>query len=121
MFPLLRSQRTSLISLYKLRDVVTRVKIKVDDTLDSSEAVFVLDDDPEAGYSGWGEEAVSAVFKPLQSPPQIDIKTEDDELKLDDLYLDPDTLLTIQERAKAKGKPSVLVSSHQKETHSSPL
>ena len=50
MFPLLRSQRTSLISLYKLRDVVTRVKIKVDDTLDSSEAVFVLDNDPEAGY-----------------------------------------------------------------------
>ena len=32
MFPLLRSQRTSLISLYKLRDVVTRVKIQVDDT-----------------------------------------------------------------------------------------
>ena len=95
MFPLLRSQRTSLISLYKLRDVVTRVKIKVDDTLDSSEAVFVLDDDPEAGYSSWGEEAVSAVFKPLQSPTQIDIKTEDDELQLDDLDLDPDMVKMI--------------------------
>ena len=101
MFPLLRSQRTSLISLYKLRDVVTRVKIKVDDTLDSSEAFFVLDDDPEAGYSGWGEEAVSAVFKPLQSPTQIDIKTEDDEPQHNDFDLNSDTVLMIKERAKA--------------------
>ena len=36
------------------------------------------------------------------SPPQIDISTEDDELQLDDLELDPDTVLKIQERAKAK-------------------
>ena len=36
------------------------------------------------------------------SPPQIDISTEDDELQLDDLELDPDTVLKIQERAKGK-------------------
>ena len=42
------------------------------------------------------------MFKLLQSPPQIDIPTEDDELQLDDLELDPDTVLKIQERAKAK-------------------
>ena len=78
--------------LFKLRDPVIRVKMQVDDTLVSSGAVVILDDDPEAGYSGWGEEAVSAVFKPLQSPPQIDIQTEDDELQLDDLDLDPNTV-----------------------------
>ena len=66
--------------------------MQVDDTLDSSGAVVVPVDDPEAGYSGWGEEAVSAVFKPLQSPPQIDIQTKDDELQLDDLDLDPNTV-----------------------------
>ena len=51
--------------MFKLRDAVTRVKMQVDDTLDSSGAVVIPDDDPEAGYSGWGEEAVSRVFKPL--------------------------------------------------------
>ena len=71
--------------------------MQVDDTLDSSGAVIVLDDNPEAGYSGRGEEAVSAVFKPLQFPPKIDIPIEDDELQLDDLELDPDTVLKIQE------------------------
>ena len=76
--------------------------MQVDDTLDSCGAVVVSDECLEAGYSGWGEEAVSAVFKPLQSPPQIDIPTEDDELQLNDLELDPDTVLKIQERAKAK-------------------
>ena len=44
----MRSQRTSLVPLFKLRDVVTRVKMQVDDTLDSSRAVVILDDDPEA-------------------------------------------------------------------------
>ena len=74
----------------------------VDDTFDSSRDVVILDDYPEAGYSCWGEEAVSAVFKPLQSPPQIDIQTEDDELQLNDLDLDPDIMKVIQERAKEK-------------------
>ena len=80
----MRSQRT-WAPLFKLRDMVTKVKIQVDETLDSSGAIVIPDDDSEAGYSGWGEKAVSTVFKPLPSPPQIDIQTEYDELQLDDL------------------------------------
>ena len=96
------SQRTPLVPLFKLRDAVTRVKMQVDDTLDSSGAVIIPDDCPEAGYSIWVEKALSAVYKPLKSPPNIDIPIEDDELLLDDQELDPDTMLKIQERAKAK-------------------
>ena len=70
--------------------------------MEISGAVVILDDDAEAGYSGSGEEAVSAVFKPLQSPPQINIQTEDKELQLDDLDLDPNTVLMIQERTITK-------------------
>ena len=66
-------------------ETITRVKIQVDDTLDGSGAVVILDDNPEVFHPSWGEEAVPAVFKPLQSLPQIDIKTKEDELKLDDL------------------------------------
>ena len=69
MFASMRSQKTSLVPLFKLGDTVTRVKLQVDDTLDVSGAVVVPDNSPEAGYSGWGQEAVFAVFKPLQSPP----------------------------------------------------
>ena len=60
------SQRTSLVPLFKLGDTVTRVKMQVDDTLDSSGAVVVPDDSPETGYSSWGEEVVSAVSKLLR-------------------------------------------------------
>ena len=62
----------------------------MDDTLDGSGTVVLSDDDPEVVHPGWGEEAVPAVFKPLQSPPQIDIKTKEDQLELDDLELEPD-------------------------------
>ena len=44
------------------------------------------------------------MLKPLQSPPWIDVNTEDDELQLNDLDFDPNTVMTIQERAKAKLK-----------------
>ena len=71
--------------------------MQVDDTLDSCGAVVVKEDSPEAGFSGWGQEAVSAVFKPLQSPPQVDIQTEPDELELRDLGLDPITVMVILE------------------------
>ena len=52
-------------------------------------AVVIPDDCPKAGYSGWGEEAVPALFKPLQSLPWIDIQIENNDLELDDLDLDP--------------------------------
>ena len=68
----IRSQRTSLVPLFKLRGAVTRVKMQVDDILDGSGVIVVPDDDPKVVYSGWGEEAaVSAVFKPLQSPLRL--------------------------------------------------
>ena len=76
--------------------------MQVDDTLDGSGAVVIPDDCPKSRYSSWGEEVVSTGFKQLQSPPQIDIPTQDYELQLDDLELDLDTMLKIQERAKAK-------------------
>ena len=68
----IRSERTSLVPLFKLRGAVTRVKMQVDDILDGSGVIVVPDDDPKVVYSGWGEEAaVSAVFKPLQSPLRL--------------------------------------------------
>ena len=68
----IRSQRTSLVTLFKLRCAVTRVKMHVDDILDGSGVIVVPDDDPKVVYSGWGEEAaISAVFKPLQSPLRL--------------------------------------------------
>ena len=42
------------------------------------------------------------MFRPLQSPPQVEIDAEPDELELSDLDLDPAMVETIQERAKAK-------------------
>ena len=59
----MRSQRT-LVPLFKLGDAVIIVTMQVDDPLDSCGAVVFPDDNPEAGFSGWDEEAVSAVFKP---------------------------------------------------------
>ena len=52
MFASMRSQRTSFVPLFKLRDAVTWVKMQMDDTLDGSGAVVILDDDPEMVYSG---------------------------------------------------------------------
>ena len=49
--------------------------------MDSSGAV-VAPDVPEAGYSGWSQEVVSAMFESLQFPPQVDIQAEDDEMEL---------------------------------------
>ena len=44
MFASMRSQRTSLVPLFKLRDTVTRVKMQVDDILDSCGTFVILDD-----------------------------------------------------------------------------
>ena len=52
MFASMRSQRTSFVPLFILRDAVTWVKMQMDDTLDGSGAVVILDDDPEMVYSG---------------------------------------------------------------------
>ena len=90
MFALMMSQRTSLVPLFKLTDFLARVKQHVDETLKISGTVVVPDDNPEAGFIGWGEEDVPLVFKPLLVPPQVSIRQEHDELDLSDVEgLDP--------------------------------
>ena len=80
--------------------------------MDSSGAVVVPQDDPDAGFSGWGGESVSAVYRPLQIPPQIDIESEPGNLVLDDLDLDANTVDTIQERVRAKRADKALAYSN---------
>ena len=80
MFLSMRSQKASLVPLFKLGEMVTRVKMQMDDILESSGAVILSDDNPYARFAGWGEEAVSAIFKSLQSLPQIDIPIKSNEL-----------------------------------------
>ena len=48
--------------LFKLGDEITKVKLQMDDTLDSCGAAVLTEDNPVAGYSSWGQETVSAVF-----------------------------------------------------------
>ena len=73
MFESIRSQRRSFISLLKLLDKVAKVKECLDDTFEISWAVVVPDNDAEAKHSGWGEEDVPAVFKPLLVPPRVNL------------------------------------------------
>ena len=71
--------------------------------MDICGAVVVREGNPEAGYTGWGEEDVPSVFKPLLVPPQVSIWQEDDELDLTDIEgLDPEIAGVIQEKARAK-------------------
>ena len=74
----------------------------MDDTFDGSGAVVIPDGDPEAGDSGLGDKAVPAVFKPLQTPSQVTINAEVNELDISDQDLDPNTVKVIKERVKAK-------------------
>ena len=72
MFGSLKSQRTSLVLLFKLLDKVAEVKQMVDDTLDMSKAVVTPEGHSEVGPNpGWGEEDVPAIFRPLLSPPKV--------------------------------------------------
>ena len=68
MFTSMRSQRTSLVPLFKLTDFVARVKECVDETLEISGAAVVPDDNPKAGLASWGEEDVLSVFKIIDGP-----------------------------------------------------
>ena len=69
MFASMKSQRTFLVLLFRLMDQVTQVKQQVDETLDICGAVVVQEGNPEAGHTGWGEEDVPAIFRPLLSSP----------------------------------------------------
>ena len=42
--------------------------MELDDSLDAYEAEFFCEDHVDACFSGWEEEAVPAMFRPLQSP-----------------------------------------------------
>ena len=75
----------------------------MDETLEISGAAVIPDENPEAGFTGLGEEDVPSVFKPLMVSPQVPIQAEVDELDLPDLEgLDPKMARVIQEKARAK-------------------
>ena len=63
MFASKKSQRTSLVPLFRLTDSVAQVKLSVDETLDIGGAVVVPESNPEVGYTGWGQEDVPTIFK----------------------------------------------------------
>ena len=75
----------------------------MDETLDICGAVVIPEGNPEAGFSGWGEENVPAIFRPLLTSPQVPLVQEQDELDLSDIDgLDPQIAELIQEMARAK-------------------
>ena len=97
-----RLQSNSLVPLFKLRDLVAKVKLQVYHSLDVSRAVAVQDSDSEACHSSWEDEDIPALFKPLLNPLQVAIKSEVEDLDLNDQDLDPITVRVIQERVMAK-------------------
>ena len=99
----MKSQRTSLVPLFRLRYQFAQVKQHVDETLDICGAAVIPEGNPEAGFSGWGEEDVPAIFRPLLTSPQVPLWQEEDELDLSDIEgLDPQIVELIQEKARVK-------------------
>ena len=99
----MKSQRTSLVPLFRLTDQVPQVKQQVDETLDICGAVVIPEGNPEAGHTGWGDEDVPAIFKPLLHSPQVPLVQEVDELDLSDIVsLDPQIAEHIQQKARDK-------------------
>ena len=71
--------------------------------MDICGAVVIPEGNPEAGFSGWGEEDVLAIFRPLLTSPQVPLVQEQDKLDLSDFDgLDPQIAELIQEKARAK-------------------
>ena len=90
MFTSMKSQRTSLVPLFRLKDHIAQVKQHVDETLDICRAVVIPDGDPELRHTGWGEEDVLTIFKPSLHSAQVSLVQEEDELHLSDIEgLDP--------------------------------
>ena len=56
--------------------------------------------DPSAQFTGWGQESVSALLRPLQSGPKVELNV-DRRLQLDDLDFSEETIAVIQEREEA--------------------
>ena len=81
MFGSLKSQRTSLVPLFKLINRLVEVKQQVDDNLDMSKAVIAPVGHPDVGPNpGWGEENVPAMFSPLLISPKVMLVQVDEEL-----------------------------------------
>ena len=59
MFSSLKSQRTSLVPLFKLLDKVAEVKQTVDDTVDMSKAVVTLEGHHEVSHNPGGVRRMS--------------------------------------------------------------
>ncbi len=75
----------------------------MDETLDICGAVVIPEGNPEAGFSGWGEEDVLAIFRPLLTSPQVPLVQEQDKLDISNIDgLDPQIAELIQEKARAK-------------------
>ena len=58
MFQSLKTQRTSLVSILKLTDLVTDIKHRVDEALDMSGAIAASQEHPESRALGLGVEDV---------------------------------------------------------------
>ena len=83
MFGSLKSQRTSLVLLFKLLDRLVEVKQQVDDTLDMSKAVVAPVGHPDvAPNPGWGEYDVPAMFMPLLIHPKVLLEQMEEDLDL---------------------------------------
>ena len=54
-----------MVPLFRLTDVVTRVKMDVDDTQDKFEAEVVGEDYPELYFLSLGQESIPAIFRVL--------------------------------------------------------
>ena len=54
MFTSMKSQRTSLVPLFKLTDFVSKVKQQVDETFDISGAIVIPDENLKASFTGLG-------------------------------------------------------------------
>ena len=74
----MKSQRISLVLLFRLTDHIAQVKQQVNKTVDISGAVVVPEGHPEAVVNpSWGEDDVPAIFRPLLSSPKVPLIQED--------------------------------------------
>ena len=97
-----KSLRTGMISLFHLADTLAATTVETRAALDECGAVVVPADEPAAQWTGWGQESVPALLKPLQSGPRVELKVDgSEELMLDDLGLDDNTCTLLRERVDA--------------------
>lgn len=89
-----RSHRIGMIPLFYLADTLMKTTEETRNALDGCRAVVVPDDDLEASFTGWGQELVPALLKPL-----LDLRTWSVEnMKLDDLGMTDEQIAIVRER-----------------------